>query len=105
MLDAAERMEISVLSEHGGSIRSIARATGRSRNTVRRYLRCGDDGPAGRSASPAPPISCSPWRRPNGRIGSRNSFTVPRYSDEVMQARAELAEAIRFGATARPSPA
>jgi transposase len=39
MLDAEERMEISVLSEHGGSIRSIARATGRSRNTVRRYLR------------------------------------------------------------------
>jgi transposase len=39
MLDAEERMEISVLSKHGGSIRSIARATGRSRNTVRRYLR------------------------------------------------------------------
>jgi hypothetical protein len=43
MLDAEERMEISVLSRHGGSIRSIARATGRSRNTVRRYLRGGDD--------------------------------------------------------------
>ena len=43
MLDAEERMEISVLSRHGRSIRSIARATGRSRNTVRRYLRCGDD--------------------------------------------------------------
>lgn len=39
MLDAEERMEISVLSRHGRSIRSIARATGRSRNTVRRYLR------------------------------------------------------------------
>jgi hypothetical protein len=30
MLDAEERMEISVLSRHGGSIRSIARATGRN---------------------------------------------------------------------------
>jgi hypothetical protein len=43
MLDAEERMEISVLSKQGGSIRSIARATGRSRNTVRRYLRGGGD--------------------------------------------------------------
>lgn len=43
MLDAEERMEISVLSKHGESIRSIARATGRSRNTVRRYLRGGSD--------------------------------------------------------------
>jgi len=43
MLDAEERMEISVLSRHGRSIRSIARATGRSRNTVRRYLRGGGD--------------------------------------------------------------
>lgn len=32
-------MEISVLSRHSGSIRSIAPATGRSRSTVRRYLR------------------------------------------------------------------
>jgi hypothetical protein len=43
MLDAEERMEISILSRHGRGIRSIARATGRSRNRVRRYLRCGDD--------------------------------------------------------------
>jgi transposase len=43
MLDAEERMEISVLSRHGRSIRSIARAMGRSRNTVRRYLRGGDN--------------------------------------------------------------
>ena len=39
MLDAQERMEISVLSKHGGSIRSIARATVGSRNMVRCYLR------------------------------------------------------------------
>jgi hypothetical protein len=42
MLDAEERMEISVLSRHG---RSIARATGRARNTVRRYLRRGGISP------------------------------------------------------------
>jgi transposase len=51
MLDAEERMEISVLSRHGRSIRSIARATGRSRNTVRRYLRGGNDIAARRKPS------------------------------------------------------
>jgi len=39
MLKAEDRMEISVLARHGSSIRAIARATGLSRNTVRRYLR------------------------------------------------------------------
>jgi transposase len=43
MLDAEERMEISVLCRHGRSIRSIARATSRARNTVRCYLRGGGD--------------------------------------------------------------
>ena len=42
MLNAEERMEISVLARHGQSIRSIAEATGRSRNTVRRHLRGGE---------------------------------------------------------------
>jgi transposase len=42
MLTAEDRMEISVLSRHGDSIRAIARATGWSRNTVRRYLRGGE---------------------------------------------------------------
>ncbi|MBA0088717.1 MAG: helix-turn-helix domain-containing protein, partial [Acidobacteria bacterium Pan2503] len=32
-------MEIRVLHRHGKGIREIARATGSSRNTVRRYLR------------------------------------------------------------------
>jgi DNA replication protein DnaC len=32
-------MEVSVLARHGSSIHAIARATGWSRNTVRRYLR------------------------------------------------------------------
>ena len=43
MLAAEDRMEISVLSRHGTSIRTIAKRTGRSRNTVRRYLRGGDE--------------------------------------------------------------
>jgi transposase len=42
MLEAEDRMEISVLAKHGSSIRAIARSTGWSRNTVRRYLRDGE---------------------------------------------------------------
>jgi len=42
MLTAEERMEISVLKKHGQSIRAIAAATGKSRNTVRRHLRGGE---------------------------------------------------------------
>jgi transposase len=51
MLTAEERMELDVLKKHGASIRELARATGRSRNTVRRYLR---EGEAARSRKPAP---------------------------------------------------
>ncbi len=39
MLKAEEQMELAVLKTHGGSIRGLSRLTGRSRNTVRRYLR------------------------------------------------------------------
>jgi transposase len=42
MLGAEDRMEISVLARHGSSIRAIARSTGWSRNTVRRYLRASE---------------------------------------------------------------
>jgi transposase len=38
MLTAEERMELEVLRKHGAGIRELARVTGRSRNTVRRYL-------------------------------------------------------------------
>jgi IS30 family transposase len=41
MLKAEEQMELAVLGKHGTSIRELARMTGRSRNTVRRYLRGG----------------------------------------------------------------
>ena len=43
MLTAEEQMELLVLKKHGESIRALTRTTGRSRNTVRRYLRGGAD--------------------------------------------------------------
>ena len=43
MLKAEEQMELAVLKKHGASIRGLSRSTGRSRNTVRRYLRGGDE--------------------------------------------------------------
>ena len=42
MLTAEDRMELNVLRKHGASIRELARATGWSRNTVRRHLREGE---------------------------------------------------------------
>ena len=36
-------MELAVLRKHGASIREVARVTGHSRNTVRRYLRGGEE--------------------------------------------------------------
>jgi len=42
MLKAEEQMELMVLRKHGASIRELARATGLSRNTVRRYVRGGE---------------------------------------------------------------
>lgn len=51
MLTAEEQMELEILKKHGTSIRELARATGRSRNTVRRYLR---EGEAASVRKPAP---------------------------------------------------
>ena len=45
MLTAEDRMELNVLRKHGASIRELARATGWSRNTVRRHLREGESQP------------------------------------------------------------
>jgi transposase len=42
MLTVEGRMELEVLRKHGASIRELARVTGHSRNTVRRYLRGGE---------------------------------------------------------------
>ena len=43
MLKVEEQMELAILKKHVGSIRGLSRFTGRSRNTVRRYLRGGDE--------------------------------------------------------------
>ena len=51
MLRWEEQMELVVLKKHGGSIRGLSRTTGRSRNTIRRYLR-GGDGVSKRKAGP-----------------------------------------------------
>ena len=51
MLKVEEQMELVVLKKHGESIRSLTRSTGRSRNTVRRYLRGGE---AAATRMPAP---------------------------------------------------
>lgn len=52
MLKPEEQMEISILRRHGESIRELARTTGRSRNTVRRYLREGEAACLRRAGSP-----------------------------------------------------
>lgn len=51
MLTVEERMELDILKKHGASIRELAKTTGRSRNTVRRYLRAGEAA-ATRKAAP-----------------------------------------------------
>ena len=56
MLKAEEQMELVVLKKHGASIRGLSRSTGRSRNTVRRYLR-GGDAVAKRKTAPKRPRS------------------------------------------------
>lgn len=42
MLRTEDQMELAILRRHGESIRDLARTTGWSRNTVRRYLREGE---------------------------------------------------------------
>jgi transposase len=56
MLKAEEQMELVVLRKHGTSIRELARLTGRSRNTVRRYLRGGE------KAAPKRPEKLAPFK-------------------------------------------
>lgn len=61
MLKAEEQMELVVLKKHGACIRSLARSTGRSRNTVRRYLR-GGDAAATRKPGPRRPEKLDPYK-------------------------------------------
>src|SRR3984893_6102004 len=43
MLAPEEQMYVGVLKKHGASIGGLSRSTGGSRNTLRRYLRGGDE--------------------------------------------------------------
>ena len=61
MLKAEEQMELAVLRKHGTSIRELARMTGRSRNTVRRYLR-GGEAAATRKAAPKRAEKLDPFK-------------------------------------------
>ena len=73
MLTVEERMEITVLSKHGESIHGIARATGLSRNTVRRYLREGEAA-ATRKRGPKRPEKLDPFK---GYIAERMQAAAP----------------------------
>jgi transposase len=66
MLKAEEQMELAVLKKHVGSIRGLSRLTGRSRNTVRRYLRGGEE-VAKRKSGP---------NGPRSSIGSRLILSI-----------------------------
>jgi transposase len=61
MLKAEEQMELVVLKKHGDSIRSLSRTTGLSRNTVRRYLRGGEEALT-RKVAPKRPEKLDPFK-------------------------------------------
>ena len=65
MLKPEEQMELVVLKKHGDSIRGLSRSTGRSRNTIWRYLRGGDQAgerkPAPKRAEKLDPFKASSW--------------------------------------------
>jgi transposase len=73
MLTTEEQMELVVLKKHGESIRALTRTTGRSRNTVRRYLRGGADAVA-RKAGPKRPEKLDPYK---GYIVERLAAAAP----------------------------
>jgi transposase len=61
MLKAEERMELDILKKHGAGIRGLSKLTGRSRNTVRRYLREGEAAGV-RKAGPKRPEKLDPFK-------------------------------------------
>jgi len=73
MLTTSDQMEIAVLKRHGTSIRAIAKATGLSRNTVRRYLRGGNKA-ATRKSAPRRPEKLDPYK---GYITGRMAAAAP----------------------------
>src|SRR5207245_2269956 len=60
MVGAEAALEVRVLHRHGKSIREIARETGVSRNTVRRYLR--DEAAARYKPRPPRPTKLDPFK-------------------------------------------
>jgi len=78
MVGGEAALEIRVLHRHGKGIREIARDTGRSRNTVRRYLR--DESAARYKPRPPRATKLDPFkdyasngRRRQHRSGSRQA--------------------------------
>ena len=62
MLKAEEQMELVILKKHGAGIRALTRSTGRSRNTVRRYVR-GGDAAAKRKPGPKRSEKLDPYKK------------------------------------------
>ena len=62
MLTVEEQMELVVLKKHGAGIRALTRSTGRSRNTVRRYVR-GGDAAAKRKPGPKRSEKLDPYKK------------------------------------------
>ena len=62
MLTVEEQMELVVLKKHGEGIRALTRSTGRSRNTVRRYVR-GGDAAAKRKPGPKRSEKLDPYKK------------------------------------------
>ena len=77
MLKTEERMELVVLQKHGVGIRELARETGRSRNTVRRYLREGEAA-AVRKAAPKRVEKLDPFKTYlAGRVAAASPDRIP----------------------------
>ena len=74
MVGVEAALEIRVLHRHGKSIREIARETGVSRNTVRRYLR--DEEAARYKPRPPRPTKLDPFK---GYVIERLSAAAPEW--------------------------
>lgn len=76
MIGAEGALEIRVLHRHGKGVREIARETGLSRNTVRRYLR--DEGARRYTARPKRAAKLDPFREyVAGRLDAAAPETIP----------------------------
>ena len=111
MVGVEAALEIRVLHRHGKSIREIARETGVSRNTVRRYLR--DEEAARYKPRPPRPTKLDPFKAyvvERLRCGGAGADSGERAADGVARARlyrrlhdAEDVRRVAAAATERPS--